>query len=456
MNSENYQAFISMDKEKQKQFVKYLLGLEAFLDGHYKMIVIKKKTLDGELDGKRWNELDIYLSHKYALRFRKEYTSTSDYIIYDLVHQSLYEIKANEKRIVEYKIQEYSNSNIDDSTISMLLSICSKTELNNIVIDDLRKKMFEIFDIYKSRNELYHFVLGTGVSLDYKADTYTTKIGEEPIYGILDWESLENEFKTTFDSKMELDGFADKVIAYAYGVKYASFQIVKDFYPKDYEKLMYNLSQWRKQKDIIVHEKDTLNSIAKILLKQSKNINLLEQKVLTFNYDNILEYILSLKNDKLSIYSASKSNEVKPDEKHNNSIEIIHSHGFLPDTKVSLDNINDYIKDIVLTNDEYINAYKTINSYAYHQLYDFLNDTCCFIGNSITDYEEQKVISTIYSTSTSSFHFAFLSMPNGNKKEIDNLVLYKSFTLLSFGIIPLWFTNIGDLKEYLYQISENL
>lgn len=77
---------------------------------------------------------------------------------------------------------------------------------------------------------------------------------------------------------------------------------------------------------------------------------------------------------------------------------------------------------------------------------------CCFVGNGLTDYEEQKVVSKHFNDYPSSFHFYYNSI-EGLPIEA---IMYKTIFLLKIGIIPLWYSSHDEYKNEFYSFAKTL
>ena len=103
-------------------------------------------------------------------------------------------------------------------------------------------------------------------------------------------------------------------------------------------------------------------------------------------------------------------------------------------------------KEIVLSTYEYFNGYYTSNRYARKKLNDQLKETNLLIGNSVSDYEEQKVFYTNFQNNPSSWHFMFLKK---NESPHEWMNYYKMCYFARMGIIPVFFNNFSDIPKYL-------
>ena len=108
---------------------------------------------------------------------------------------------------------------------------------------------------------------------------------------------------------------------------------------------------------------------------------------------------------------------------------------------------------VVLTTEEYFENYRYPSSYGYANLYSHLDETCCFVGNSLTDYEEQKVISAHFKRHPSQFHYWYDAKTEEKSVEA---IMYKTVFLLKIGVIPLWYSNHSDYQEILFEYANHL
>ena len=158
--------------------------------------------------------------------------------------------------------------------------------------------------------------------------------------------------------------------------------------------------------------------------------------ILTFNYDNNLEMIID-KNFPTANYQTVYSGNAE-DPKH--KIYVVHPHGFYQ--------YNDrcHPRSIVLSTYEYLNSYFAPSRYARKKLNQQLKETNILIGNSVSDYEEQKVFFTNFKKHPSSWHFVFAKKSTDSNKWMND---YKMCYFAGMGIIPVFFDDYSDMTNYL-------
>ena len=174
----------------------------------------------------------------------------------------------------------------------------------------------------------------------------------------------------------------------------------------------------------------SLYQIARIIQKRRASF-----RILTFNYDDIFEQIIEY-NFKLNYQSVYKTHKL--DSTYD--VHIIHSHGFYPYGKPA------FRKGIVLSTYEYLKSYKTVRSYARKLLNEQLETVNILVGNSLSDYEEQKVFYSHYIGTPSKWHFIFLKRNEPKEKWMDIFIL-KYF--MKMGVIPVFFDNFPNMYKYL-------
>ncbi len=314
--------------------------------------------------------------------------------------------------------------NVTDSLVELLLDSVQ----NNVSIKSKPKEIILLRDL-KPEDYFYRFVLGSGVT-------------NQKDYNGLSWLQLKNEFETAINVKYGDEQLASKISSNVFNTNYGSFQLIKDIQYDDYESIISNMIENLKEPDI---DDDTMLSAVVDVLDYQSTFNY-KQTVVTFNYDDLLEKLWEMKNG-YPYFSGHKSNGFL-DLNKPSYLSVFHPHGFA--SKKSRDRNGKILLDgIVLTTEEYIDAYASPQSTGYRILFEQLEETCCFIGNSITDYEEQKVLKKHLDKYPSSFHFAYLWCKDFGAYE----VLYKTIFLLKIGIIPLWYKNHNEYKNLLKQYA---
>lgn len=337
----------------------------------------------------------------------------------------------------QYKTKKFSNLKGDElnayvyfdqlsDDIILFLLIGSKESIDSPFMfkNDINAySIINSIDIGKFR---YSFILGTGISSYFNVKKWDDLIADIKV-------SLSRSLRTSED---KLDEFQNNIA----NTNYVLPQIKKDYDKDDYFEMIYDSLYKNFDKQAINIktnsnlEDQTIYQIANIVSVQTLFNK--KQNVLTFNYDNFLEKVFEINFPNINVESIYKSNN----EKNDNGIKIIHSHGFLP--MENFDNVHK--ESIVLSSFEYMDTYKEHNSYAYKKLYEQLNTTNLIVGNSISDYEEQKVFRNHHNEYLSKYNFALLK----KSKELW-MDAYKSKYLFSIGIVPIFFNDYTDISDFL-------
>lgn len=308
-----------------------------------------------------------------------------------------YYINFNEKLLILFI---YSSSN----------NLLNKSELNLLNSETSLSKIGFNF-------KFYNFILGAGVSIPY---------------GIIGWDDIIKECKKAFESLTFHS--SDNIIRASYNTTYGSCQLLKDTYPEEYYSIIESsvLSSSLQQQSKC---KTTLEAITNIIFKQN-TLNK-QQVVFTFNYDELLEKLIrKIPLDYDQIYKGKKHASSNVD------VVIIHSHGLIPGKECL--KLKKYKDSLVFSNDEYNTAYKYSHSFSYEQLKTQLVKTNIFVGNSISDYEEQKIIKNLHDDNLSKFHLALMI------KNPDYYVnVYNAIRLMKIGVICIFFDTPDQMANFI-------
>lgn len=265
----------------------------------------------------------------------------------------------------------------------------------------------------------YRFIIGSGVSNQY---------------GIKDWRALvklyDEEVKQYFNTNIE------NILDKSYNTTYGSFQVLKDLNVERYYEILEDVILVGSTKKISNYT--TLSGIADVVSSQF-NATKSKQIVITLNYDTLLEdKLIELKQETTSKFKGCINLK-------NEKIVINHIHGIIKKQEESI--LKKIYRDsIVLSNDEYIKSYRN-NGYSYSRLKEQLRKPCFFVGNSITDYEEQKAIKNQFENNIGIFHFALL------KFEGEELEFYRMLRMIRLGILPIYFQNYDEIANELKSIA---
>lgn len=178
-------------------------------------------------------------------------------------------------------------------------------------------------------------------------------------------------------------------------------------------------------------DKDTtLLSIVNIL-----NDNLIN-RIITYNYDDILERLLIDKIKCCPIYI--RNINLKRDE-----YPIYHVHGYIPkDDKIRFNN------QIVLSHSDYIECYQKENNWRVSvQIEAMTHDICVFIGNSLTDVYERSLLSL---TKSNSNKLVLMYEENEIDYSYEKVLLAKHYKD-TYGVDVIW-CNKENIKDYIRQL----
>lgn len=185
------------------------------------------------------------------------------------------------------------------------------------------------------------------------------------------------------------------------------------------------------------------------IIEKSPNI----RKVITYNYDDLLEQALSEQG--VSYHWANSNNEVE------DSLPICHVHGVLPE-----DNSNVPTK-VVLSEEEYHEMYKQADCWAnVEQLQSLYRTNCFFIGLSMTDPNLRRLLEIAHNEQKRNAnkksilpirHFVFMEIGEPTKKKCKSYkkAYMDSFekTMKSLGVGVIWYEDYGTLPKELKRVA---
>lgn len=289
-------------------------------------------------------------------------------------------------------------------------------------IEDIYKKTNSNIKLLKEKLDSGEItvVLGTGVSVPY---------------GALSWNSLvshlyKNITQIKFDD--EKSGFKKIGSDNLSKVQYIKMELQKnqDLYADLLYKALY--SKYDKNKD---YTETSLTAICKML--KWHNI----RKVITYNYDNYLEQILNIMNKKFSLMTSKEDYLQK-------EIPIYHVHGYIPYEVTKEEKIS-CLESIILSEDDYFRLYNNSNHWQVAiQLQSFKDDICLFIGNSITDYNEKRILN--YTKQKFKKHYAIFERENLSVHDISKISDYYYETC---NIEIIWVEKISDITDLISNLS---
>lgn len=262
--------------------------------------------------------------------------------------------------------------------------------------------------------------LGAGVSIEY---------------GAKKWDDLINDFYDEIQRAGKIDDVkaVQKKIG---GTSVINGQFAQDNL-LDFMDSLYKGLYCGYKKSPHFYSKTTLSYIAELALKlrYSRRFN-----VITYNYDNFLEQILTHKGIE---YNSIYNEDGKIDDK----LSVFHPHGFLPyDIKKA--EYSNYKNFIVFSESEYHKLYNNPLSWAMVlQQYLYRKNAYLFVGCSLTDPNLRRILENTRTKGKT--HYALMLTDGLTKK--DQFIVHRHFMRIDVECI--WFDTIDDMKAELENIS---
>ena len=408
-----------MQKNQYYDFIRFALGLKYYMLNDGYEVRYKFDETDGtdnsSLVSKKKAEREHILAYLYLSGRQKDVFS---------VRENDFNEKCFHNTTEQIETATFFDE-IDDFLLwSIMMGVLGvenhslDTYLDSV---SLGKKLFET-----NRPAHYRFILGAGVNNGY---------------GLGDWDSLVETIrqKIRFLKKIPSGTKPDALAKFEErmsNTNYIAPQILKDldssvYYDAIYSNLysLFDANNTRKSSKSSI-EDTTLFQVARIVSENENSV------VLTFNYDNVLEQVLdnNFKTPYWIDYYKSR--------KMTSGLQIIHSHGFYPYGMSG----EKYAHAIVFSCFEYMNGYLRAASYARKRLYEHIKQPCILVGNSLSDYEEQKVFFLHHREYLSQFSYLFTTKSDHPNRWMD---VYKSIYFLKMGVIPVFFDDFPQMVDYL-------
>ncbi len=422
-----------------KQYIEFLrrtLGLKAFFNNEtFKILSTPKNT-------------------KKFKKYIGEYSTDNKRIKYCIIDgdDKKYIFRDKDKIDAPINIDIFFSSIDDEYILWILLSILDFKSIGNLddTVDNI-SLFYGKKNIVNKKIDDYRFILGAGINLDHNLHipmgnwTDLIESMRSTTRNILNIQSLPNpqlylsNIQNTYSNVKRIRLF-DELTDFEGAIcntNYVGPQILKDLDNKAYYNNIYD-NLYPATSDFTNLKVSNNSSLVDTCLYQVARI--IEEKgngrVLTFNYDSILEGIINYNFERRTWQSVYN----RKVEDKNITKTIVHPHGFYPCGKKSTP------KGIILSTAEYIRGYSS-GRYPYKKLQEQLQKTNYLIGNSLSDYEEQKVFSNCFSKTPSNWHFLL------TKKEQNNWInVYKTIYFMKIGVIPVFFDDYSDITDYLKSI----
>ncbi len=198
-------------------------------------------------------------------------------------------------------------------------------------------------------------------------------------------------------------------------------------------------------------ESKLINSIVKLVyykLKDKENGNSKVKRIITYNYDDLLEFHIS-KEGYLKPQSLFDGNDYI-DENH---FPILHVHGIIQNYYKAMPYMG---SKIVLSEESYHDLYNQPYSWAnVEQMHALRSSTCFFIGLSMSDPNLRRLLE-VAKRSDGAMHYAFLPKTNltvnllttTNKKVVDEM-------FLELGVQVIWYKDYDELPKLLNSLTKD-
>ena len=443
MNNNLCHLFDKLGKTEYYEFLRLALGMSVFLKVDEGSFVCKNNT--DKLNKEFYKKIGSLEGIRSKVSY---YVGTNDF------ENKTFKIKITNGESSTVSVYDYFESLGNNLIAFILLSIIKPNKISDSEINDLSLDPYYGFRILeRNRPNEYRFIMGAGINLDKNLHI---KLG--------DWDKL---IDTMRDAVRDIKRLVKPVIIKEpvinpAGIKcktrlcdnlimfeekmcntnYIAPAILKDLDEDSYYKVLYD-NLYKSFNPIYLSlisnpdlENTSIYQIGRILSEQKKG------KVLTFNYDDTFEniYKTNFGNNYQPVYKGKKANA-------RDGIQVIHPHGYLPS---SLFHEKKNKKPVVLSTFEYLEGYLTKNKYAKKILLEQLKTTNFIIGNSVSDYEEQKVFYESFAKKHDIWHFLLLKKSNLTDNWQD---VYIVRYFLRMGIIPLFFNDYPDITDYLRSLK---
>lgn len=418
-----------LGRNQYYSFLKYAIGLKAFCERDESQFITDR--IDNK-NKKYFKTIGILVNKKMQTLF---------YVEKEDADLKIFRAKNEE---TPYSTYDYFDDVNQFIILAILISVSGFKKINQG-----RAELIETFNskgfFEKFRPAELQFILGAGVNMD---SNLHTNIG--------DWNKLIDDIRTAvrkikgimptpinppiahskYTLKMKAcDSLIDMEESLC-NTNYIGPEILKRLDEDEYYKAIYNnlYSSFDARYLDASNNSDLIGTnayqIARIMETQGKG------RVLTFNYDDVLENVFSK-----NFHGEWQSVYYGKDFDFNKSIFFIHSHGYFPYAEEKRKP-----QGIVLSTYEYLEGYYSHTSYARKRLSEQLACTNILVGNSVSDYEEQKVFYTQMKKKASSWHFLFTKSSDPSNRWMD---VFKTCYFINMGIIPVYFNDYSDITDFL-------
>lgn len=292
------------------------------------------------------------------------------------------------------------------------------------------------------RNQDMVLFLGAGVSIDGGIPLWGTLIKTLHIYMLnrltkdksLSFEEQEMIKELAFDNEMESPLLQMRYIK-------AAFQ------NEEYYQLVHSALYGQK----INIDTKLLNAIAKICTPQRAYCGV--KSIITYNFDNLLEMKLAQKDIQHHVIFSEQGRQMV------DKLNIYHVHGYLP---ANMDEMT-LEPNLIFSEEDYHRVYRDAFSWSnLAQLNALRENTCLFIGCSLTDPNLRRLLDVAARNGESPRHYAFIKKnklkdkEHGGRMNKDILKIYQTIDdniqtayYRELGLNIIWVDDFGEIPEIL-------
>lgn len=410
---EGFDVFVSSENEKIKLGIEFLKQLEEILDkADILLVIITENFINSNIAQAEFGKL-IFRSNKPLFTLEIGEIILPSYI--SVLPRYTYKLECFDKFNSNEFLKEFKTS----------LRTKNKEKTN---FDNLGESIKSIR--YALSNNRLTLVCGAGVSSSIGLPDWNTLLIRILNYTL----DLKQKCMTKNDMKNLLSS-SNLIVG-----KYLKI-LLRDEFDEVVSKCLYE--DERVLGDNAYAESALLKNIIK-LIRPKRNRGSVES-VITFNFDSLLEKFLSRNSIKYkAIYDEGIQFNV-------DEVPIYHVHGYLPkDEKIEKHNL-------VFSEDGYHTQF--IDPYSWSnliQLYKYMNNSCIFIGISLTDPNIRRLldISKRKNKSNSNKHFIIKKLPPKDSSTFDLQLMLEEQDSLMLGLNVIWVSDYDDYPKVLEKILE--
>ncbi|MCI8596863.1 MAG: hypothetical protein HFJ10_00230 [Lachnospiraceae bacterium] len=276
------------------------------------------------------------------------------------------------------------------------------------------------------RNQDMVLFLGAGVSIDGGIPLWETLIKTLHVYML---NRLTKEKELSFEEQELIKELAsdNEMESPLMQMRYIKAAFSNEEYYKLVHSALYSQS--------INIDTSLLNAIAKISTPQRSYCGI--KSIITYNFDDLLERKFAQKDIQYNIISDERERQLV------DKLNIYHVHGYLPS------DFSDIAEDpnLIFSEEDYHRIYRDAYSWSnLTQLNALRENTCLFIGCSLTDPNLRRLLDVAARNGESPRHYAFLKKKKMKRKkngEMVNKDILRLYQTIDDNIQTAYYKNLG-------------